>query len=94
MGKTSIKLAILDMNNGHPNQGMRCIRDIVSQYEGQLMWDEFDVRVNNEVPGLDYDIFICSGGPGSPHDGNGAWDVKFYNLLDNAWKFTLEYEHN
>ncbi|MEO0551970.1 MAG: GMP synthase [Bacteroidota bacterium] len=94
MGKTSIKLAILDMNNGHPNQGMRCIRDIVSQYEGRLMWDEFDVRVNNEVPGLDYDIFICSGGPGSPHDGNGNWDVKFYNLLDNAWKYNLENEHN
>ena len=81
----TIKLAILDMNNGHPNQGMRCLRDIANEYTDQLQWDEFNVRVDNVVPSLDYDIFICSGGPGNPLEGNGNWDVKFYDLLDRAW---------
>lgn len=89
MSERSIKLAILDMNNGHPNQGMRCIRDIVFKFEDQLVWDEFDVRAKNELPDLSYDIFICSGGPGSPHDGNGDWDVKFFDLLDEAWNHNL-----
>ena len=29
-----------------------------------LQWDEFEVRLENQVrPGLDYDIYISSGGP-------------------------------
>lgn len=92
MERKEVKLAILDMNNGHPNQGMRCIRDIVSEYEDQLSWNEFDVRAKSEIPDLSYDIFICSGGPGSPLDGDGDWDVKFYNLLDSAWNHNLQNE--
>ncbi len=83
----TIKLAILDMNDNHPNQGMRCLRDIANAYNDQLHWDEFNVRVDNVVPSLDYDIFICSGGPGNPLEGNGDWDVKFYDLLDRAWNY-------
>lgn len=80
-----MKLAILDMNNNVPNQGMRCIREIVANYEDQLSWDEFDVRAKNEVPGLDYDLYICSGGPGSPLEG-GEWKDRFIQLIDEAWK--------
>ena len=43
MGR-DLKLAVLDMNNNEPNQGMRCIREIVAKYEDQLDWDEYDVR--------------------------------------------------
>ncbi len=80
-----LKLAILDMNNNVPNQGMRCIREIVAEYEGQLTCDEFDVRAKNEVPDLSYDLYICSGGPGSPLDG-GEWKDRFFELLDSAWQ--------
>ena len=90
MESGEVKLAILDMNAGKPNQGMRCLRDIANEYTDWLSWDEFDVRVDNKVPDLSYDIFICSGGPGNPLEGNGDWDVKFYNLVDNAWKYNLE----
>lgn len=85
MGR-DLKLAILDMNDNHPNQGMRCIREIVAEYEDRLSWEEFDVRHKNEVPGLEYDIYICSGGPGSPLDG-GEWKEKFFNLIDSAWTY-------
>lgn len=87
MKMSGIRLAILDMNAGHPNQGMRCLRDIANEYTDRLSWDEFNVRVDNVVPDLDYDIFVCSGGPGSPLDGDGDWDVKFYDLIDRAWQF-------
>lgn len=80
-----LRLAILDMNNNVPNQGMRCIREIVSKYGKQLTWDEFDVRGKNEVPDLNYDLYICSGGPGSPLDG-GEWKDRFFELIDAAWK--------
>jgi GMP synthase-like glutamine amidotransferase len=80
-----LKLAILDMNNNVPNQGMRCIREIVAGYEGELTYDEFDVRTKNQVPDLSYDIYICSGGPGSPLDG-GEWKDRFFDLIDSAWQ--------
>jgi len=86
-----LRLAILDMNNDVPNQGMRCIREIVSKYEDQLDWDEFDVRAKNEVPDLGYDLYICSGGPGSPLDG-GEWKDRFFQLMDTAWKHNQEAE--
>ncbi len=82
------KLAILDMNNGHPNQGLRCIKEIVSEFNDQLDWEVFDVRQEGQVPDLSFDIYISSGGPGNPHDG-GPWKDKFFELVDGAWKFNL-----
>lgn len=80
-----LRLAILDMNNNVPNQGMRCIREIVAKYDGQLTCDEFDVRGKNELPDLSYDLYICSGGPGSPIEG-GEWKDSFFELIDSAWQ--------
>ena len=69
---STIKLALLDMNNNHPNQGMRNIKEISEafrlQFESQVEVSYFDVRYKNEVPDYqDFDIFISSGGPGNPH---------------------------
>ncbi|MFT3683235.1 MAG: GMP synthase [Ferruginibacter sp.] len=84
--KSSVKIAILDLNNGKPNQGMRCIREILNQYsesaEADISWDEFDVRQKQAVPDLTYDIFISSGGPGSPYEGVGStWEEKYFEWL-------------
>jgi homoserine O-succinyltransferase/O-acetyltransferase len=85
----SIRIAILDLNDGKPNQGMRCIREIVNQYsEGSSMditWDEFDVRVKQEVPDMSYDIFISSGGPGSPLESIGSdWEKVYFSWLQDV----------
>ena len=69
-----LRVAILDMNNNHPNLGLNCIRTMVKLQSGEienvlLDYDIFDVRARNEVPDLSYDIYISSGGPGSPYDG-------------------------
>ncbi len=90
--KEKLKLAILDMNNGHPNQGMRCIRDLASRYLDDVTISEYDVRVTNEVPGLEYDIYISSGGPGNPLEGNGIWENRFYDLVDKVWNHNLSGE--
>jgi homoserine O-succinyltransferase/O-acetyltransferase len=89
----SLKLAILDMNDGRPNQGMRCIREIVSRYSSVFEIDEFDVRAKGELPGLEYDVYISSGGPGSPLDGDGVWDKKWYDLVGDLWNHNIENPH-
>lgn len=81
-----IRVAILDLYEGFANQGMRCIRDILQQFSLQknlyLKVDEFDVRQKLTVPDLSYDIYISSGGPGSPLESEGMeWDTKYFNWL-------------
>ncbi|MCB0577911.1 MAG: GMP synthase [Phaeodactylibacter sp.] len=83
----SVKLAILDMYEGTPNQGMRCIQDIVRRFEPVLEWELFDVRGKAEVPGMDFDLYISTGGPGSPHEGDGTWDVMYHDWLRQTWEW-------
>lgn len=80
-----LKLALLDMNDGKPNQGMRCIRDISAMYSDTFDIQEFDVRAKLEVPGTDFDVYISSGGPGNPLEGDGVWDRAWKDLIGNLW---------
>ena len=87
--KKSIKVAILDLYEGVPNQGMRCIREILHQYADanhlNLQCDEFEVRQKLEVPDVSvYDIYISSGGPGSPLDSEGTeWEEQYFGWLSS-----------
>ncbi len=85
-----LRLAILDLYNGIPNQGMRCIRQIVEAFAGDIEYDVYDVRYEGVVPDLSYDIYISSGGPGDPLDGEGDndWQEKWHGWLDAV------YQHN
>ena len=87
--KRSIKVAILDLYEGIENQGMRCIREILNQYSEinnlELVWDEFEVRVQQQLPDLSYDIYISSGGPGSPLESeNSEWEAKYFQWLSDV----------
>jgi len=87
--KKSIRVAILDLYEGAANQGMRCIREILNQFgelnDLDLIWDEFDVRLKNEVPDMDYDVYISSGGPGSPLETEGSeWEKSYFGWLRQA----------
>ncbi len=84
----SIRVALLDLNNGLPNQGMRCIREIVRNWSSQnqypLVMDEFDVRQQLQVPDTSYDIYISSGGPGSPLESEGSeWENRYFNWISS-----------
>ena len=80
-----IRIAILDMYNNHPNQGMRGIKQIVEDQVFPNEWKVFDVRAKNELPGMDYDIYISSGGPGCPITDNEEWDQNLIALMNNVW---------
>jgi len=88
MSDKVIKIALLDMYNGEPNQGMRCIIDIINRFTPVVTFKVFDVRGKCELPQIDkYDIYISSGGPGNPLIGDGDWDTKYYEFIDalNKW---------
>jgi GMP synthase-like glutamine amidotransferase len=87
--RKKIRVAILDLYEGHPNQGMRCIREILNQYGKnnslEIEWDEFDVRLKKQVPDMSYDIFISSGGPGNPLESRYTdWEEKYFSWLGEA----------
>jgi len=84
-----IRIAILDLYEGQPNQGMRCIREIINQwsefYNLETQFDEFEVRLQHEVPDLSYDIYISSGGPGSPLESEGSeWEGVYFNWFSEV----------
>lgn len=82
--KNSLRLAILDMNNGMANLGLASIENIVKLFP-EYDYEIFDVRNKCEVPGTDFDVYICSGGPGSPIETGELWNRAFSNLIDRLW---------
>ena len=84
--RKKIKVAILDLYEGAANEGMRCIRELLKQYAAhkqiEIITDEFDVRLKKVVPHTSYDIYISSGGPGSPlGDDAQDWEDKYFGWL-------------
>jgi len=90
----NVKIAVLDLYDGQPNQGMRCIKEILKNYEGVAETKVFDLRGKHEFPEMDHDIFICSGGPGNPLEGDGIWDKEFYKLIQNLWLWNKKIDSN
>ena len=90
--KECVRFAILDMNEGYPNQGMRCIRDIVYRWANEkqieLIYDVFEVRLKNELPDMSYDIYISSGGPGDPLSTRFEdWDIQWNKWLNETLRW-------
>jgi len=79
-------IAVLDLNNGYPNQGFPSIKQIVANhlhgYGGTAQ--SYDVRKKNEIPSVhDHDVFISSGGPGSPVPSGESWEGPYFKLMDD-----------
>jgi GMP synthase-like glutamine amidotransferase len=84
--KQTLRIALLDLYEGAKNQGMRCIRSIVSEFGEsngiQTVLHEFDVRLKKEIPDTSYDVYISSGGPGSPLESEGSeWEATYFTWL-------------
>jgi GMP synthase-like glutamine amidotransferase len=88
LDKPEIKVAILDLYDGIANEGIRGFQNILMRYKAKhslnLSYSIFDVRKKCEVPEYDdFNIYIVSGGPGSPLDTEGTeWEKKYFNLID------------
>jgi homoserine O-succinyltransferase/O-acetyltransferase len=87
-----LKIAILDMYNNFPGEGMRCIINLINEFQAnegiEVETQIFNVRSNNEIPDLSYDIYISSGGPGSPLILGEAWEKPYFKFIDSV------FEHN
>ncbi|SFM98904.1 GMP synthase-Glutamine amidotransferase [Chryseobacterium oleae] len=84
-----IRIALIDMNNNHVNQGFRNIKEISEAFqqssEENVIIETFDVRFKNEMPNIeDFDIFISSGGPGNPHREGLEWEDRYAAFLDSV----------
>ncbi len=95
---SQLKVAVLDLNNGAKNEGMRCIREILHNIQktnsNELTWDEFEVRKSIQIPSLDYDIFISSGGPGSPLESKDAeWEKAYFQWLHDVNEWNKDPNH-
>lgn len=92
-----VRIALLDMNNNHVNQGFKNIKEISEAFKQQseenISIEVFDVRFKNEIPNIeDFDIFISSGGPGNPHREGFEWEEKFAKFLDSVYQYNQESE--
>lgn len=95
---TPIRIAILDLYEGHANEGMRCILDILQQMkdtnQNPIDWKIFDVRQKLELPDTSYDLYISSGGPGSPTESEGtAWDNLYFEWMHSIIDWNLNAIH-
>jgi len=82
-----IRVALLDLYDDYPNTEIKNFLDLIAGFNSahhlNLTCDVFDVRGKIEVPGTEYDIYISSGGPGSPVDSEGsAWEERYFALID------------
>lgn len=96
--KKNIRIAILDLYEGQPNQGMRCIREILEQWGAHhhthVAYDEFDVRNGLAVPDTSYDLYISSGGPGSPLESEGTeWENTYFNWIHSIEEWNRGMDH-
>jgi GMP synthase-like glutamine amidotransferase len=85
--KPEIKAAIIDLYQDYPNQEIRNFQDLLEQYKAKhhvnLTYQVFDLRGKNEIPDLDFDLYLSSGGPGSPVDTEGSeWERLYWQLID------------
>lgn len=92
-----MNIAILDMYEGRPNEGMRCIKMLCDQFLSQEgiggRYDIFDVRQKNEIPDInEYQIFISTGGPGSPLPEGHVWEKKFNDFIDSIFEYNQQNE--
>jgi GMP synthase-like glutamine amidotransferase len=91
MSDNQLKIATIDLYNNEKNEGMRCIREIVSDVQSrsngtEITYEVFETRYKGDLPKLEKDIYISSGGPGSPFEGEGTkWEKDYFNLIEKIW---------
>lgn len=94
MSLRPLRVCIVDMNNAHVNQAMRCLRGLVSNFfdhvqrhNPDLLCEKVEVSprdTNDPVP-RDCDLYLSSGGPGSPFDGDGQpWADDYGQFCDTV----------
>jgi GMP synthase-like glutamine amidotransferase len=87
MDMPPIHIAIIDMYDGSPNIGMRCIHQTITKWgadiQREVITTVFDIRGACAIPSGHFDIYISTGGPGSPTDSiTTDWDKLYTQWLE------------
>ena len=91
-GTAPLRLCLIDMNAGHPNQAIRCFKLILERFVAAVQQANpgldaslahVQPRNLGELPPPDCDLYLSSGGPGSPFDGyDDPWCTGFRRFAD------------
>ena len=96
MNQNSLRIAILDMYDNVANEGMRCILNLIKGFEEEshipLNYDIYNVRAEIALPDLSYDIYISTGGPGSPLASDEPWEQPYFALIDSVFAYNRRVE--
>jgi homoserine O-succinyltransferase len=94
--ESKINIAILDLYEGVANEGMRGVRQLIEEFEADchlmVKYQVFDVRLKTEIPDLNFDLYISSGGPGSPLDSTDSlWEKRYFELMDDIMQYNRQH---
>lgn len=85
-----LRVSIIDMNNGLENQAMRAFGEIVTDFINRVRVSNPELNVSlqtasprdkGEFPDR-ADLYLSTGGPGSPYDGV-EWEGRYFELLND-----------
>lgn len=86
-----MKIAILDLHNGKEDEGIRSLHHLIgifSEKKKNITSKSFDVRKKLEIADLSYDVYISTGGPGSPLESEGSsWEKNYFGLMNNILQY-------
>lgn len=86
-----IRVALLDLYNGEKTDAIFMIDNLLAKEMAKFCdiefeYNHFDVRSKNEIADLTYNIFISTGGPGSPDEGEKTqWEKNYFTLLESIY---------
>jgi homoserine O-succinyltransferase/O-acetyltransferase len=96
-----LRLSLVDMNNGVPNEAVRCFRRLLDAFAARvraanprlsISLEHVQPRNLGELPSQKADLILSSGGPGSPHDGwDEPWCTGFRTFLDSILERTAQH---
>jgi homoserine O-succinyltransferase/O-acetyltransferase len=95
-----LRLSLVDMNNGVPNEAVRCFRRLLDSFASRVraanprltvVFEHVQPRNLGELPSPKADLILSSGGPGSPHDGwEERWCSGYRAFLDSVLDRTAQ----
>jgi homoserine O-succinyltransferase/O-acetyltransferase len=96
-----LRLSLVDMNNGVPNEAVRCFRRLLETFATRvrsanprltIVLEHVQPRNLGELPSRQADLVLSSGGPGSPHDGwDEPWCTGYRTFLDGILDRTAQH---
>ncbi len=96
-----LRLSLVDMNNGVPNEAVRCFRRLLDAFAARVraanprlsvVQEHVQPRNLGELPSRQADLILSSGGPGSPHDGwEEPWCTGYRLFLDSVLDRTAQH---